>query len=285
MKHTCKQCGNEFEITQSEINFYRSKKLSLPKRCKECREANKQDKQDKRQEQNQQFEYRQKPRQNKSSGYNKQSKQNRSLEYNKQTKFNKNSEYNKQLKQDRNSTYNKQSGQTKEFSNQNKQNIKFEYNNNPKKPETNMSNGTAPVQQTQQPNPKRRGGIFKYIAAAILVIIVAVASLLGGSAKEVVNEYSELDTSNQTISFRNNELLNDHYEKHGIAMGFATAGEYEAAACKVVQNSASLHKTEAEDGDDVYYLESTNEFVVISTDGYIRTYFCPDDGLEYYNRQ
>lgn len=39
-----------------------------------------------------------------------------------------------------------------------------------------------------------------------------------------------------------------------------------------VKNSAALHKTEAEDGDGVYYLESTNELVIVSTDGYIRTF-------------
>ena len=40
-----------------------------------------------------------------------------------------------------------------------------------------------------------------------------------------------------------------------------------------------------EDGDYIYYLESTNEFVVVSTDGYIRTYFKPTDGIDYFNRQ
>ena len=41
LKRTCVQCGKEFEMSQSEINFYKKKKLSLPKRCKECREENK----------------------------------------------------------------------------------------------------------------------------------------------------------------------------------------------------------------------------------------------------
>ena len=68
-------------------------------------------------------------------------------------------------------------------------------------------------------------------------------------------------------------------------MGFATADAYEQAAAAVVGNKEALHKTEAEDGDDVYYLVSTNELVIVSTDGYIRTYFKPDDGIEYYNRQ
>ena len=49
--------------------------------------------------------------------------------------------------------------------------------------------------------------------------------------------------------------------------------EYETGASDVVNDPDSLHKTEKEDGDDVYYKEDTNEFVVVSTDGYIRTYF------------
>ena len=54
-------------------------------------------------------------------------------------------------------------------------------------------------------------------------------------------------------------------------MGFSSASAYEAAARSVVENRDALHKTEAEDGDDVYYVESTKEFVIVSTDGYIRT--------------
>lgn len=85
--------------------------------------------------------------------------------------------------------------------------------------------------------------------------------------------------------FRNEERLNEHYEKHGIEMGFATPAEYEAAAAAVVNSPDALHKLEKEDGDDVYYIESTNEFVIVSTDGYIRTYYHPTNGKEYFDNQ
>lgn len=88
-----------------------------------------------------------------------------------------------------------------------------------------------------------------------------------------------------TYVFRNSRLLNDHYEKHGIEMGFASAAEYEAAASAVITNPAALFKTEKEDGDYIYYLEATNEFVVLSTDGYIRTYINPSSGKAYFDRQ
>lgn len=101
------------------------------------------------------------------------------------------------------------------------------------------------------------------------------SSLPSESAPTVATEYK----------FRNKNLLNQHYEKHGRDMGFKSAEEYEKAAAAVPNNPAALHKTEKEDGDDVYYIESTNEFVVVSTDGYIRTYFNPDRGIDYFNKQ
>lgn len=93
------------------------------------------------------------------------------------------------------------------------------------------------------------------------------------------------DVPQLTYSFRNDRLLNQHYEKHGIEMGFATIEEYVAAANAVINHPDVLHKLEAEDNDDVYFLEATNEFVVVSTDGYIRTYFIASGGIDYYNRQ
>ena len=86
-------------------------------------------------------------------------------------------------------------------------------------------------------------------------------------------------------AFRSQRQLNDHYSKHGREMGYESPGAYERAASRVATNPASLHKIEKEDGDDVDYLVTSNEFVVISTDGYIRTYFCPDSGKRYFDRQ
>ena len=68
-------------------------------------------------------------------------------------------------------------------------------------------------------------------------------------------------------------------------MGFKSAEEYQQAANRVISNPDTLHKLEAEDGDDVYFLERTNEFVIVSKAGYIRTYFYPSDGIDYFNRQ
>lgn len=92
---------------------------------------------------------------------------------------------------------------------------------------------------------------------------------------------------NSELRFRNQKLLDQHYEKHGREMGFKSAKEYEAAAVKAVNNPKALHKLESDQdkGNTVYYIEKTNEFVVVSADGFIRTYFNPSGGKAYYDRQ
>ncbi|MDE6425819.1 MAG: hypothetical protein K2K89_06750 [Ruminococcus sp.] len=89
--------------------------------------------------------------------------------------------------------------------------------------------------------------------------------------------------------FRNEKLLNQHFEKHGSEFyddfGYITAEDYERGASDVINNPEALFKTEAEDGDGVYYIEDSNEFVILSTDGYIRTYFRPSGRIDYFNRQ
>ncbi len=113
-----------------------------------------------------------------------------------------------------------------------------------------------------------------------LDLVVMIRNILTPSKPDtpVVIEYRK-------YTFRNSTLLNNHYQKHGIEMGFGSAEEYEKAASDVANSPEALHKKEKEDNDDVYYIEATNEFVVISTDGYIRTYFKPDKGKAYFDRQ
>lgn len=124
------------------------------------------------------------------------------------------------------------------------------------------------------------------IAQALFTVFILIL-FTGCDVNKSVKSVS-LKTSQDHVKsyrFRNRRLLNEHYEKHGIDMGFKSAEEYESAASAAVSNPDALHKTETEDGDDVYYITATNEFVIVSTDGYIRTYFKPDSGIKYYNKQ
>lgn len=207
MKRICKNCGKEFELTDGEISFYKSKNLHLPKRCKECRKH-----------------------QNEGKGQN----------------------------------YNR-----------------------------------VPPRQ----NPKKK---ISYMIAAILILAVVAVFRLGEGAGKDENQIVESDVSesqivesdisenqivesdiseSQELRFRNEHYMNEHFEKHGAEFPYDTVEEYVAGANEVINSEESLHKNEKEDGDDVFFLEKTGGFVIVSTDGYIRTYFKPDDGIDYYNRQ
>ena len=85
-------------------------------------------------------------------------------------------------------------------------------------------------------------------------------------------------------NFRYPDRLTGHFEKHGIEMGFSSEEEYLEAANALIDNPMCLTKTEAEDGDMIYFLESTNEIAFVSSDGYLRTYFICS-GIDYFNRQ
>ena len=52
----------------------------------------------------------------------------------------------------------------------------------------------------------------------------------------------------------------------------------------LIHLESALTKFE-EDGDILYYGEEANEFLVLSSDGYIRTFFRPSAGIDYYYRQ
>ena len=76
------------------------------------------------------------------------------------------------------------------------------------------------------------------------------------SSTEASTEIStEPEEDEQTeYRFRSKKLLNEHYEKHGVDMGFESTADYEKAASAVVNNPDALHKTEKEDGDASFLL-------------------------------
>lgn len=98
---------------------------------------------------------------------------------------------------------------------------------------------------------------------------------------------SETEKEEQKYYFRSEKLFNSHYEKHGAEFGDITQDEYLELANELINAKGDniLHKTEKEDGDFLYYNTETNEFLVLSTDGYIRTFFKPTAGLDYWERQ
>lgn len=190
IKRICKQCGKEFNLTDSEIQFYKSKDLELPKRCSECRKKN-----------------------NNSSANNK------------------------------------------------------------------LSNN---IEKTN-----KNRNVFTSVIAGLLVILALFISKVFNI--DILSLWQDTNYTNEqsisSLQFRNEKLLEDHFVKHGNEFGYSTKEEYLAGANRVINSSSSLHKQEGEDGDDIYYDKNSNEIVFVSEDGYIRTYFKPSEGIDYYNRQ
>jgi len=156
---------------------------------------------------------------------------------------------------------------------------------------TDSTYNSAASQQPETSNNKLTGLKGRIVtAAAIIILFIAVITgkvFLGNGTTGSSNGSPSYESGENKglLQFRNENYLVEHFEKHGKEFSYTTKEEYLAGANKVISSSNVLHKTEAEDGDDVYYLEETNEFVIVSTDGYIRTYFKPEDGIDYYNRQ
>lgn len=304
MKKICKQCGKEFELSESEISFYKSKGLELPKRCKSCRNKNKGQ-----------------SNSNRNSSQAKQEQKNVSIS---------------QSSQKNQQNYNRDDNNRNDYNrcNHNRNN----HNRNDKSyvvisaaavllvllvfvlksvfaapsesipvgedvvssnipikqetPEEAFSEKTTetledaqstlqqpqkedeeqPKEQTQEQTDVQTQSETQNAAPAETEIVAAVTTA------EAVPE-----TPNVAYGFRKAEYLTEHFQKHGAEFPYATEEEYLLGANNVIQNPSALHKLEAEDGDDVYYVENTREFVVVSTDGYIRTYFLAD--LDYFNRQ
>ena len=276
MKRVCKQCGTSFELSDSEIAFYKSKNLNLPKRCKECRQANKQDHavQEKLDWNNVQKQSHDLPARNDhkvgiwvyaliaasilllfgliriSNWY-----------------FSSNSARPPVTVENRNAGAEEEAGNG---------------NAGMEEEAGNEKSGTDILAENDgiEEQPQDETAAAEETTPEKADSMEAAASLQ--EASEAMQ--GEADAGSQ-YTFRNAKLLNEHFEKHGKEMGFSSAEEYLAAANAVVNNASALHKTEKEDGDDVYYLEATNEFVIVSTDGFIRTYFYPNAGIDYYNRQ
>lgn len=194
-KRKCKQCGEEFTLTDSEIKFYNDKGLNLPKRCSECRKKN------------------------------------------------------------------------NNINNNEKESIK----------ETNI----------QRINSKNKSKKFRNIIIVAVVLLLSFIGKVFNINFDALNIGSVLQSQKAygVLEFRNDNLWEEHFLKHGGEFGYTTKEDYLEGANEVVTSASSKHKQEAEDGDDIYYDAENNEIVFVSKDGYIRTYFKPSDGIEYYNRQ
>ena len=134
--------------------------------------------------------------------------------------------------------------------------------------------------------PRTRNSVLGLLAALALCLGIGfgTAGIPQADSPDQGGTSASIGGENQPqLAFHSASKLQDHFEKHGAEVGCSTAEEYLAAANAVIANPASLHRIQAADGDDAYFLESTGEFVVVSQAGYIRTYFITN--RDYFDHQ
>ena len=82
---------------------------------------------------------------------------------------------------------------------------------------------------------------MKKIINKYLLLFLCIFSLVLPTGCEV-KEQKQVVVDYQEYHFRNENLLESHYEKHGKDMGFVSSEEYEMAASDVVNNPKSYIK-------------------------------------------
>lgn len=134
--------------------------------------------------------------------------------------------------------------------------------------------------------------LMKFVLPVILCILALLLARAPSTTLVDSSSYTNspgsssnsVTTTTKSYSFRSDQYLLEHFNKHGSLLGFVTKESYLAGANAVIKSSSAFSRTQS-DGDTAYFLQSSNEFVVLSTDGYIRTYFKPTDGIDYFYRQ
>lgn len=313
MKRTCVQCGKEFEITDSEAAFFKKKGLQIPKRCKECREKNKGNNNKTKNSATAAIPAVAKAAKNHSAGsknpknklvaliavvvvavialgiklvnggspaVNPNEPYTRTAEQHDEHENAENNEYpdvsdtapagdNEDDYSQNNGNGNSQSGNNENYT----EPAENHSGANTETPGTTSGTSQNGNYDDDNENELRNTTEDEEEPSQAPVIIT--------ETPETGNSYQPSYYSK--YRFRNQKLLDQHYQKHGKEMGFPSAEAYQKAASDVVENPNALHKHEKEDNDGVYYIKSTGEFVVVSTDGYIRTYYIAS--LDYFNRQ
>lgn len=126
-------------------------------------------------------------------------------------------------------------------------------------------------------------------------VISSVSDEVGAEISDAVSQISvsaeettvpATEKSDKWYTFRNKTRYDEHYEKHGAEFGNITKEQYLQLANDLINNTSDrvLHKY-SEDGDYMYFDQDSGYFLVLSEDGYIRTFFIPTAGINYWNRQ
>ena len=89
------------------------------------------------------------------------------------------------------------------------------------------------------------------------------------------------------IGFRSRERLEEHFQKHGAEFHAASAEDYLRLAQTLRDKAAGGDVLERTRGDGVIsrFDRASGAFIAFDADGTIRTFFHPNDGERYFERQ
>lgn len=126
---------------------------------------------------------------------------------------------------------------------------------------------------------------------------VTVDTAMGGILSALMFQIKNADSKQETdickkakgeaeAKFKSKKLLDSHYDKHKGEFGNISKDEYLKKANDLINSTGDDVLTKVrKNGDTLYYNKATNEFAVKTKDGFLRTFFKPSDGFEYFNRQ
>ena len=123
----------------------------------------------------------------------------------------------------------------------------------------------------------------------VLALMVAVILCAGGCVDTQESTRNGADPS-QALQFANDERLDEHWRKHGLNPAefnpVLTKDQYLKRAIALARSTGFGIETKVDkDGDALKYRAATNEFCVVASDKVIRTYFRPNSGRAYWDRQ
>lgn len=89
------------------------------------------------------------------------------------------------------------------------------------------------------------------------------------------------------IGFRSAERLDEHYRKHSGAFGSVSRDEYLRLAQTLRDRPAggAVRQAVRRDGVITRFDRVSGAFIAFDPDGVIRTFFAPNDGERYFQRQ
>jgi pyocin large subunit-like protein len=105
-----------------------------------------------------------------------------------------------------------------------------------------------------------------------------------GQAAETVAPAADQLVQNG-LDFRTAEGLVDHFTRHAAEFGYNTPEAYLQGAQNLASGGEGVQTFVRAGGDQLFYRAATNEFGVVSADGFLRTYFRPEAGLDYWLSQ